>query len=801
MSTENVKILLRRGFRHELTSETLDTGEMGFTTDTNQIFVGIDSAINEIQFDPFVNAHQVIQTWLESDDCPVPGLTIDEDLVIRNIPADEDGDTAANVQLLLYSMHFFVQTIHLVGEYDISVGDTIYQRNYVYSNSAIDSLQVGKTYEIAVASSEDAQTDINDAANTVDIDYLPKHKFTVHPEYVSKDISGREDLIVKEIIDTKTLQSGIVTNAPIYNEQEDSTVVNVSKREAYGQFLKDKPYTSDDKNYYHFDGKEDGTLTSWFGLFKYDGANEEWVGQQVTNIDEATYPNDIVNVNIGGISLDRPSDALYNDTTNVADHAVVTKSSKITYWKRDYVNQSWEILGLEHSVTGKAEMLASRKIHHLPDNIIEAYEAYPYGFWKVTHIQNKGTLEETVTEIQKAGFMLWYEDTNANEIYDIGEDIVHGDIYIYDSVTGPWEGDFEEDEIVVTYHYYNDFQFSYDPPEEFTRQYPDGRTTTFRPPSKKSNGEAVVDGDYYVYVDRDIEGHLHLNMIHWNIADQAYEHNYVPYFENQGDVDADTVALNQDPDIGLYYVRPYKITENPYGILELRKRDYDTSEFWYPYDYQGDLPLYHFTNTQQPDVADTNITYAYTIDDKSDFAAGFLGRARRNVEVVTENTFNNLFADQHLTSEDAISGLRPSLFKKVFAKPEGIFLKFDKSICTTFFIDYSLKQKVNSRTYLRVGQLKVINGYPHDIPEIKLTDENTEIWHDDLEAGNDDTIVDYYDEFSNFTFDTAIEVDADGNTARYMMIMFNQSYAHLPEEQQPENVKTEVSYTIKRWTM
>ena len=786
MATQNVKILLRRGLRHELASETLDTGEMGFTTDTNQLFVGIDSAINEIQFDPFVNAHQVIQTWLESDDCPVGGLVIDEDLVIRNIPADDDGDTAANVQLLLDSLHFFVQTIHLVGEYDISVGDTIYQRNYVYSDSAINSLQIGKTYEIAVASSQAAQDDINEAANTLDIDYLPKQKFTVHSEYESKDISNREDLILKEIIATETLQSGIVTNAPVYNEDDDSTIVNVSKREAYGQFLKDKPYISDDKNYYHFDGKEDGTLTSWFGLFKYDGANEEWVGQQVTNIDEAKYPNDIVNVNINGVSLDKPSDALYANT-DVADHAVVTKSSKITYWKRDHENQSWEILGLEHSISDKVTMLASSKKHEVAPDIITQYNRYPYGFWKVEHIQNKGTDEETLTEIKRDRFILWYEDDSS-----IDEELNTGDIYInYD----PWEGDFEEDEIQITYYYYNDFQFSHSPPEQFTRQNPDGTTTTFYPPSEKSNGEDVVDDDYYVYVDRDIEGHLHLNMIHWNIADQAYEHNYVPYFED------DTDAMDQDPDIGLYYVKPYKITENPYGILELRKRDYNTSEFWYPYDYQGDLPLYYFTSTTQPDVADTNITYAYTIDDKSDFSAGFLGRARRNVEVVTENTFNNLFADQHLTSEDVISGMRPSLFKKVFSNPEGIFLKFDKNICTTFFVDYSLKQTVDTRTFLRVGQLKIINGYPHDIPEIKLTDENTEIWHDELEAGNDDTIVDYDNEFSNFTFNTAIEVDSEGNPARYMMILFNQSYEHLTEEQRPQNVKTEISYTLKRWTM
>ena len=68
MAITNVKILLRRGLRSEIGVDTLDTGEMGFTTDTNQLFVGIDDAIDEIQFDAFANAHAVIQTWLDSDD-------------------------------------------------------------------------------------------------------------------------------------------------------------------------------------------------------------------------------------------------------------------------------------------------------------------------------------------------------------------------------------------------------------------------------------------------------------------------------------------------------------------------------------------------------------------------------------------------------------------------------------------------------------------------------------------------------------------------------------------------------------
>ena len=85
----NVKILLRRGLRNELAGDTLSAGELGYTTDTNQLYVGVEEAINELRFDPFANAHAVIQSWLNSADCPVANLTVDEDLVVADIPAGQ----------------------------------------------------------------------------------------------------------------------------------------------------------------------------------------------------------------------------------------------------------------------------------------------------------------------------------------------------------------------------------------------------------------------------------------------------------------------------------------------------------------------------------------------------------------------------------------------------------------------------------------------------------------------------------------------------------------------------------------
>ena len=96
------------------------------------------------------------------------------------------------------------------------------------------------------------------------------------------------------------------------------------------------------------------------------------------------------------------------------------------------------------------------------------------------------------------------------------------------------------------------------------------------------------------------------------------------------------------------------------------------------------------------------------------------------------------------------------------------------------FIFYwlSLKQTNTVNTYVRVGQIKVINGVPQGINKVKLSDDNTEIWQDD-----GDNIADA-DEFSNITFSSEIDGEA---------IKFNYT--------QDAGYETEISFTVKRWTM
>lgn len=177
------------------------------------------------------------------------------------------------------------------------------------------------------------------------------------------------------------------------------------------------------------------------------------------------------------------------------------------------------------------------------------------------------------------------------------------------------------------------------------------------------------------------------------------------------------------------------------------------------------------------------------MNNSSEFNVAEYGRPRQHVEVVTENSFNQLFTDQHLSSLDSVTGLRPSLFRKTLIGEidendasvlTGTFLRYNKDVCTSFFVDYSLKQYDGNVTYVRVGQIKVINGYPLGIitNTTKLTDDNTEIWQD-----NSNGIAEI-NEFSNIEFSTTINGDN-------LEINFTQDIGFT----------TEVSYTVKRWSM
>lgn len=191
-------------------------------------------------------------------------------------------------------------------------------------------------------------------------------------------------------------------------------------------------------------------------------------------------------------------------------------------------------------------------------------------------------------------------------------------------------------------------------------------------------------------------------------------------------------------------------------------------------------------------AADSNVDTVFTstgvgtgtgtaIDTVDHFYANIFANERKNVEVLTENSFSQVYANMHLQTHTSADGRRPSLFKKDLATTSGTFLKYAKTDSTSFFIDYSLKQTDGSDTFIRVGRLQVINGaaVTPAIAQAKLTDNNTEIWQDDGD------LIAEADEFSNIEFTTDL---TDG-------INLKINYT------QDANFTTEVSYTVKRWTM
>jgi len=462
----NVKILLRRGLRSELSGDTLSAGELGYTTDTNQLYVGVEEAINELRFDPFANAHAVIQSWLNSADCPVSGLTVDEDLVVADIPSGQ-------IDNIIKALNTYSQTLVFNSSTaTFPVGELLTQ--YVQKRTVLTSPNV--------------IPDINSITATFDVE---------------------GETITASAVTLSALLTTLQTNAAISTANVIVEVVGSG-------------------------------AASKLKICKIDG-NE-------------------LNVNFA------------------SGHAAL-------------------------------------------------------GFGQATN---------TVAAV--TGF-----DVHAN-----------------------------------------------------------GKIT------------ASVPGSGITTV---------------------------------------TVEVNEYSD---YFAYQQEGTGYPYANAP------DSTAY-----FKFGTPSTPDYSALSPAVDTTSITGA------SDVKIGLFGSKRKNVEVLTEESRNQLFTNQHLKSYSASTGLRSDLYKKELTGTSGTFLSYVAAEATTFFIDYSLKQVGSSITFVRTGTLRMINGVPQSISLAKLTDTNVEV-HQDT---NTDTVVDA-NEMSNIVFVAAI----DGSDIKV-------NYT------QDANFTTEISYTVKRWTM
>ena len=462
----SVKILLRRGLRNELAGDTLSAGELGYTTDTNQLYVGVEEAINELRFDPFANAHAVIQSWLDSADCPVSGLTVDEDLVVADIPAGQ-------IDSIITALNTYTQTLVF--------------------NSSTATFTVGELLT------------------------QYRHKKT--------------------------------------------------------------------------------TLTS---------------------------PNVIPNINSITATFDVEGETITAST--------VTLSALLTTLQANAAIKAANVI-VEVVGTGAASKLFFCKIDGGELNVNFASGHAALGFTTGTN---------TVAAVTG---------------YDV---------------------------------------------------YANGKIT------------ASVPGSGITTV---------------------------------------TVELSEYSD---YFAYRQEGTGYPYANAP------DSTAF-----FKFGTPSTPDYSALSPAVDTTSITGS------SDTRIGLFGSKRKNVEVLTEESRNQLFTNQHLKSYSASTGLRSDLYKKELAGTTGTFLSYVAAEATSFFIDYSLKQVGSSITFVRTGTLRMINGVPQSINLAKLTDTNVEV-HQDT---NTDTIVDA-NEMSNIVFVATI----DGSNIKV-------NYT------QDANFTTEISYTVKRWTM
>jgi len=569
MSTTNVKILLRRGLRKDISHDTLVPGEMGFTVDTNQLYIGIENAIDEVQFDPFANAQATIQSWLNSVDNPEPGLIVDEDLIIRDVQ---------DIDKLLSKMHYFEQVIVFDSVETFTAGETLYQ--YVIEDETETFTSIADQTDFTINKDLTPKTLWSVSTVKVDGTVIPQQEtdaqgittdnYTVTGQVVKFSNDGSVALTGGETVDINLIKHSIYTQGEILLSYTDpvagttTTTVKVSEPSL-------DPYSNPYMN----------------GFYKETVANEDdyYFSTQSTGTVEPTKATTISVASefLGG---------LYGRSRKNTE--VVTENSFNNMFADQHLVSQTAASGLRSSLFKKE---LKQRIHG-PDKLEFGLE------YKILDV---GT------------------NTDAQENWN--------------TVAG-----------------------------------------TTRSPDKLEPGIEYTIFDVGTNTDA---------QANWN-----------------------TVA--------------------------------GTTGVTYSVGDTFTTPTSNFTSvTEETGHGSAGVTY----------------------------TVGDTFTSAGQVAMETGQGSALTI--------QGTFMSWDKNICTSFFIDYSLVQTKNTSKFVRVGSIKVINGVPQGINDIKLTDDNTEIWQD----LNSDTIADV-DEFSNIEFTAKIE----GNNIKFMY-------------EQEVDWETEISYTIKRWTM
>ena len=738
----NVKILLRRGKRAELSGETLVSGEMGYTTDTNQLYIGTEVAVNEIRFDPFTNAHATIQSWLDSSDCPVANLTVDEDLVITDIPAGQ-------IDSIMTALNTYSQTVVFnsdVATFNLGELLTQYKKkatvlqspNLIPNTTSITSTFTveGETITASGVTASALLTTLqaNGPISTANV------IVTLNADgnrLVFTKIDGEElNLTFPTTADASAIgftQSIISVNAGSFVTGTEYTITSLGTDTlatvTAGAFVVDTVYT---------------ILTAGTTDFTLIGAADSNVGTVFTATGTGT----------GTGTATRVASTVQANWEAAGAPAITAAGSFV-------VGTTYAIVSV-----GTTDFTAFGSANN---NVGTSFTATNVGIQEVAAGSFVVGRQYTISTVG---------DTDFVAIGSLNNNV--GTIFTATAVgsgTGfaNYQGTGTATSVIVG--------------TKFTATAAgqgDGVTTY----DNGNNTVAAIAG-YDVYANGKITS-----------STQAGGNTTV------------VVEVSENSDYFNY--QQEGVTSKPYSNAP------DNS----PYFYFGTQSTPNYS-TLSPSVESTSVSGS------TDTKIGLFGHKRMNVEVLTEESRNQLFANQHLKSYASSTGLRSDLYKKSLAVTQvtinatditegkqyeivsagttdftlngsadstvgtrfyanavtplgtgtvmevGTFLKYPKGDCTSFFVDYSLKQTDSSNVFVRVGTLRVINGVPQGIAKTSITDENTEVWQD----LNSDTVQDA-NEFSNIAFVVALK---DNN----LEINYTQSTGFT----------TEISYTVKRWTM
>ena len=739
----NVKILLRRGKRVELSGEILSPGELGYTTDTNQLYVGIEEAINEIRFDPFANAHATIQNWLDSADCPVVGLTIDEDLVVADIPAGE-------IDNIMTALNTYSQTIVFnSNSATFNLGELLTQYKKkpttLISPNLIPNL-TSITSEFTVEGETITASGITSSALLTTL----QNNTPIKAANVEVTLNSNGNKLVFTKIDGLELNITFPTEA-------DATAIGFTqsiKPTSIVSFVSGTEYT--------ITSLGNNTLTTvTAGSFVTD-----------TEYTIAT-PGNTNFTSIGA--------ANNNVGTVFTATGPGTGTGNATYVSSK-IQANWEAAGAPAITTaGSFVVGTSYRIVSQGTTDFTQFGAANNNVATVFTATNVG-----VEEINAGSFVVGRQytiSTKGNtDFTTIGA--INNSVGTLFTATGVGSG------TGVANYQGTGTASSLMVGTVFTAT-GGGLGNGIATYDNGANTVAAIDG-YDVYANGKITS-----------ATVSGSNT--------------TVVVDVDENSDYFSIQQEGTGAKPYATAP------DNEAFFYF--GTASTPNY---STQSPSVESISVTGG------TDTKIGLFGHKRRNVEVLTEESRNQLFTNQHLKSYSSATGLRSDLYKKSLnvvdttinatsclegkqyeivvagttnftlngatdstvgtrfyanattpigtgtVKQIGTFLKYKKADCTSFFIDYSLKQSDGAEMFVRVGTIRVINGVPQGIAKVNITDENTEIWQD----LNTDTIVQEDDEFSNIEFQAAINGDD-------LEINYTQDASNF----------TEISYTVKRWTM